>query len=182
MILFPVLILVACQDRNPYAPDKSLNPAEQQDFLMSVIRYLGRAPQGITPAERFYSQYDSFYMEQANAHRLEAYDRKGNRQYFLISRSAPSLTEKRVATGGWVEMDPADKITDYREVFRTWKMVPDTLTRRAGFLFGKMVNGESLEPWETRNSGGVEFIEFPDERTMFDSASRSWILKPDSIR
>ena len=179
-------LLVSCSSKNlGYDPDTQLDAAEQQQLIWSVIRYIGRAPQGVTASERFYSQYDSFYMEQAVGHRLDAYYRTGDRRYFLISRSAPSLTEKRVATGGWLELDKAGQITDYREVFRTWKMVPDTLTRRAGFLFEKMVKGESLHPWETRNSGGVEYIEFPDERTSFDSASRSWVLKPiltDSLK
>ena len=69
------------------------------------------------------------------------------------------------------------KISDYEEVFRTWKMVPDTLAKREMILFDKFVRGESLTPYETKNSGGVEYIEFPDERTYFDKQAKQWKSK-----
>ncbi len=184
-MLMVQLALVSCGEKEPYHPNQWLEPQQQQELMWSVIRYLGRAPQGVTPTERFYSQYDSFYMNQLTSHKLDAYFSAEGKQYFLISRSAPSLKEKRVATGGWLVRSGDGDITAYREVFRTWKMVPDTLSRRAIFLFDKMVKGESLEPWETRNSGGVEYIEFPDERVTFDSATRSWqltIAPSDSLK
>jgi hypothetical protein len=96
---------------------------------------------------------------------------------FLVSRPAPSLVNKRVATGGKLVLE-SDKIAEYEEVFRTWKMVPDTLAKREMFLFDKFVKGESLTPYETRNSNGVEYIEFPDDLNYYDKATRQWKLKP----
>jgi len=99
----------------------------------------------------------------------------GERNYFLISRRAPSLYDRRVATGGYVVFAEDGKGEDYEEVFRTWKMDPDTLVRRGLLLFDKMVDGEDLRPYETRNSGNTDFIEFPDAQTWYDKKSRSWI-------
>lgn len=76
-----------------------------------------------------------------------------------------------------MRFNEADSLTAYEEVFRTWKMVPDTLARRSELLFDKMVKGESLDPYLTKNSGGVEYIEFPDDRTYYDKLSRTWKLK-----
>jgi len=171
-------LVIACTSRSDFDPDRSMDAGEQTNFVQSVIRYAARSPEGITFAERFYAQYDSFYLEQAGRHRLDAYSRVGNRGYFLLSRNAPSLTEKKVGIGGYVIFTEDGKVNTYREVFRTWKMVPDTLARRAELLFSKMVKGESLESFETRFSGGTEYIEFPDERVWFDTTQMIWTLRP----
>ncbi len=145
--------------------------------MWKIIRYVGRAPEGITFEERFYAPYDSVYQEQAKLHKFDAYFIKGNTHYFLVSRRAPSLVDKRVATGGKFMLSDENKITGYEEVFRTWKMVPDTLTKREMILFDDFVKGKSLAPYETKNSNGVEYIEFPDERTYFDKGTMQWKVK-----
>ena len=173
---FIALILVAgsCNTKNDYSVSSHLTPQQQDEIMWKIIRYVGRAPEGLTFEERFYAPYDTFYQEQARIHKFDAYFVKGNTHYFLVSRKAPSLVEKRVATGGRFELHKDGKISDYEEVFRTWKMVPDTLVKREMILFDKFVRGESLTPYETRNSGGVEYIEFPDERTYFDKQAKQW--------
>jgi hypothetical protein len=170
--------LAACsRSTDKYNPDKNLSPQELDANLWSMIRYLSRAPEGLTPPERFYPAYDSHYMEQKKLLRIDAWYKKNDTHYFLVSRIAPSVTEKRVATGGKVVFDDKGGIQEYEEVFRTWKLVPDTLKKRSLFLFDKMVQGENLKPFETKYSNGVEYIEFPDERTYFSKAERSWVVK-----
>ncbi len=142
--------------------------------MWAIIRYIGRLPDGLTFEERFYKSYDSIYQEQAKIHQFDAYFTKGDTHYFLVSRKAPSLADKRVVTGGKFMLGEDHGITGYEEVFRTWKMAPDTLAKREMILFDKFVKGESLEPYESKNSNGTEFIEFPDEHTYFDKATRQW--------
>jgi len=180
MKLISVLFLVtvfsipfSCGEKD-FTPGNQLDNQEQQAFMWSLIRYLGRSPEGVAPESRFQPRYDTFYRDQVSLHRLEAYWEEGDRHYFLISRRAPSLYEKRVATGGYVSFGEGGAMSDYEEVFRTWKMEPDTLTRRGLLLFGKMVEGEDLSIYETRNIGNTDWIEFPDERTWYDNPSRSW--------
>jgi len=172
-----VLIAGACTTKNNYQVSAHLTPQQQDDMMAKIIRYVGRAPEGLTFEERFYKPYDSVYQEQAKLHKFDAYFIKGNVHYFLVSRRAPSLVEKRVATGGKFMLSDDNKITEYEEVFRTWKMVPDTLAKREMILFDDFVKGKSLSPYETRNSNGVEYIEFPDERTYFDKDAMQWKMK-----
>jgi hypothetical protein len=175
--IFIVLILGACNTKNNYQVSKHLTPQQQDEMMWKIIRYIGRAPEGLTFEERFYTPYDSVYQQQARLHKFDAYFIKDNTHYFLVSRRAPSLVDKRVATGGKFTLADDNKIAEYEEVFRTWKMVPDTLAKREMILFDKFVNGESLESYETRNSNGVEYIEFPDERTYFDKTAKQWKTK-----
>jgi hypothetical protein len=175
--VFLAIIASACSTKNDYQVSTHLTPQQQDDMMWKIIRYVGRAPEGISFEERFYKPYDSVYQEQARLHKFDSYSIKGNTHYFLVSRRAPSLVDKRVATGGKFILDDDNKIAEYEEAFRTWKMVPDTLAKREMVLFDKFVKGESLTPYETKNSNGVEYIEFPDERTYFDKASKLWKTK-----
>lgn len=174
--IFLAVVVSACQTKNKYQVSEHLTPQQQDEMMWKIIRYVGRAPEGISFEERFYAPYDSAYQEQARLHKFDAYFIKGNTHYFLVSRRAPSLVDKRVATGGKFEWND-EKITEYEEVFRTWKMVPDTLAKREMILFDQFVRGESLVHYETRNSNDVEYIEFPDERTYFDKATKQWKVK-----
>lgn len=171
--VFIVGVLTACTSKRDYRVSAHLTAQEQVEIMDKIIRYVGRAPEGLTFEERFYTAYDSFYMEQASLHKFDAFFKEGSTCYFLVSRRAPSLVDKRVATGGKFVWEN-NKVTEYEEVFRTWKMVPDTLAKREIILFDKLVAGESLQPYETKYSNGIEYIEFPDERTYFDKASRQW--------
>jgi hypothetical protein len=167
----------ACSIKNNYQVSEHLTPQQQDEMMWKIIRYVGRAPEGISYEERFYKPYDSVYQEQAKIHKFDAFFKKGNTHYFLVSRKAPSLVDKRVATGGRFTLGDDNKITDYEEVFRTWKMVPDTLVKREMILFDAFVKGESLTVYETKNSNGVEYIEFPDDYTYFDKNTRQWKTK-----
>ncbi len=170
-------LVAACSTKNNYQVSGHLTPQQQDDMMGKIIRYMGSAPEGITIDERFYAAYDSIYREQTKAHKFDAYFIKGRTHYFLVSRKAPSLVDKRVATGGKFTVGDDDKIISYEEIFRTWKMVPDTLAKREMILFDLLVKGESLVPYETINSNGVEYIEFPDERTYFDNGAKMWRTK-----
>lgn len=175
--VFLILIAGACGTKNNYQVSAHLTPQQQDEMMWKIIRYIGRAPEGITFEERFYAPYDSVYQEQVKLHKFDAYFITGNTHYFIVSRRAPSLTDKRVATGGKFMLSDDNKITEYEEVFRTWKMVPDTLAKREMILFDDFVKGKSLTPYETKNSHGVEYIEFPDERTYFDKGTMQWRVK-----
>lgn len=177
LIAMITLMAGACSTKNNYQVNSNLTSQEQDEMMWKIIRYIGRAPEGLTFEERFYAPYDSIYREQAALHKFDAYFKKGDTHYFLVSRRAPSLVDKRVATGGRFILNEKNKLTEYEEVFRTWKMVPDTLAKRELVLFDKFVRGESLTAYETKNSNGVEYIEFPDERTYYDKTSRSWKVR-----
>jgi len=175
-----LLTLLACTDNTnqaeKYNPN-NISPRELDANLWAMIRYLGRPPEGLTPAERFYTAYDSHYVAQMKLFVVEAWYSKNDVNYFMVSCKAPSLVDKRVATGGKVIFNDMGGIQEYEEVFRTWKMVPDTLKKRSALLFDRMVNGKSLKAYETKYSNGVEYIEFPDEVVYFEVAERSWNFK-----
>lgn len=171
-----LIILFQCSKEQTYDPDATLTATEKDKILMSIIRYLAKGPENVSRSEIFNSKHDAYYQQKASQCKFEKYYRSGDEHYFLISQPAPSLTEKRHATGGKAIFDSNGSLTEYVEVFRTWKMVPDTLRKRSSVLFDKMVKGESLDPYLTKNSQ-TEYIEFPDDRTTYDKVKRAWEIK-----
>jgi hypothetical protein len=170
------LLLAACQPKE-YQPDEYLSIQEQSELMDKVIRYVSELPKGVSHEDKFNPSHSEHYLEQASRHRLDAFylDSSGN-QFLLISRGAASLTEKRVSIGIKLKYDNADNLSEYEEVFRTWKMKPEVLVQRANYLFDLMVKGESLERYQ-RNKTSEEWIEFPDGNVYYDRVIRQWKTK-----
>lgn len=177
IFLISTLLLFSCRFEKDYQPGSHLAAQQQEELMQSIIRYVARSPEGILPEQRMDGRFDSHYEEQRRLHRLDAYYVDSDVHYFLVSRVAPSLMEKRVAIGGRLERDNSGKITYYEEVFRTWKMEPDSLARRSLFLFDRMVRDEDLTQFYTSKTGNTDYIEFPDDRTFYDTNQRIWRTK-----
>ena len=102
----------------------------------------------------------------------------------MVARIAPSIDAKWVATGGRLRYGKDSSITEYEEVFRTWKLPRKDLEERGKYLFGLMVKGQDLTPYYTATAG-FNYIEFPDENVYFDRAhlvsglygSLKWCMK-----
>lgn len=179
LLLFLVVgvVCLSCSSKKDYSPESWLSAKEQDQNVWKIIRYLAKTPDDVVQGERFQSKYDSLYMVAQSLHRLDAYYIDGDTHYFLISRRAPSVTEKFVATGGKMKFDDKGELTEYEEVFRTWKMKGEDLKKKSSLLFDLMVKGQPLEKYETRFSQPEEYIEFPDEHTYYDKQARAWKMK-----
>lgn len=172
--LLLLVLTFSCVQKKSHQPIDHLSAQEEDKFMGSVIRYISDLPKGANHDTKFSKEHDEHYQEQQSRHRLEGYfPSKENTIYFLISRAAPSLVEKRVAIGGKLKLAPDGTIAEYEEVFRTWKMKPEILKQRAEFLFDQMVKGENLDRYQP-NKTSEEWIEFPDGRVYYDKTSRQW--------
>jgi hypothetical protein len=169
-------VLISCNKKDNYDPDKYLNSLDKDKFVSAVIRYSVKPPEGVNDEMKFDPKYNAYYLDKASRVKLERYYPVKDEIFFLLSQPAPSLTEKRNATGGLAKFSDDGKLIQYEEVFRTWKMIPDTLKVRSYFLFDKMVKGESLEPYLTK-SAGDQYIEFPDDKVFYDVENRRWTVR-----
>lgn len=157
--------------------DKTLTTEEQTEFLNKIIRYAGHLAPNSNHATKFYPDFDSHYMQLATKHKVELFfeDGTSGKQFFLITRPAPSLYERRVAIAGKVKLNNDGVITHYEELFRTWKLSPNELKTKSELLFRKAISGEDLSMYYPENSGDEEYIEFPNQFTSFDTEKRQWI-------
>ncbi|MCL6259167.1 hypothetical protein M3O96_08715 [Aquiflexum sp. TKW24L] len=180
LLLGSLAILSSCNQKDPYHPDRNLSKSEQQQILLTTVRYLGHLPKNATHATKFDSSFDEYYSKLALDFSLEGYFEKDGYEYFLASRIAPSLIVKKVATGVKMQRDADGNITYYEEVFRTWKFEIPEMQEKGLMLFDKMVNGEDLSPYFPQNSGKEEYIEFPDAKVSYDVQNRIWKVNGNS--
>ncbi len=172
LTFFAAIALWACH----HSP-KGQRPdtATAQRFLEQIIRYTAHLPKKATHETKFDTAYDSFYAQEIKKYRVDLfYQEPEGYTYLLVSRPAPSLDVKRVATGIKMRIKE-DSVAYYEEVFRTWKMTEPILAKKAGMLFEKMVRGQDLSPYYPQHSGEEEYIEFPDAHTRFDVEKRRWV-------
>jgi hypothetical protein len=180
VFLGSLVMISSCNQKDPYHPDTNLSTSEQQQILLSTVRYLGHLPSRATHANKFDPAFDEYYSKLALDFTLEGYFENEGYEYFLASRIAPSLTVKKVATGVKMQRDPDGNITYYEEVFRTWKFEIPEMQEKGLMLFDKMVKGEDLSPYYPQNSGKEEYIEFPDAKVFYDVKNRIWKVNGQS--
>ena len=169
-----LIFLFSCESKPKYSPDKLLTEKEQHQILYTTIRYLGHLPKKGTNENKFETQFDEYYSKLVLDFDLEAYDKRGEYEYFLVSRIAPSLKVKKVAVGVKMKRNESGELTYYEEVFRTWKFEIPEMLEKGMMLFDKMVKGEDLSPYYIKNTAPEEFIEFPDDKVFFDIEERRW--------
>jgi hypothetical protein len=164
-----------------YAASAYLSPSEQRSFLYGISRYLAPLPENANHDNKFDPVYDAYYLRAADRHRLWYYYRGADDMaYFMVTRVAPSIREKYIATGGKLKRSSNGAIHWYEELFRTWKMPIEELLATTEPVFRDMVAGRDLSPYYPENSGDRYIIEFPNRDVYYDPASRRWISKREA--
>lgn len=161
-------------------PDDFLTKTEQSNFKYSIVRYYDDIAPKATHETKFDTVFNSYYKKKSEASDLLFYhfDTENKTAYFAITKIAPSLKLKKVATLGAVSYNEDGSIKTYEEKYRTWKMLVPELKEKTTMLFEKYINGEDLSPFYTKNSNGQFIIEFPDDVTKYDLNQRKWITVP----
>jgi hypothetical protein len=173
-----VFMVMDCSKSSVYEARFQLTPSEQEEILYTTIRYLGHLPKKGSHENKFEERFDHYYAQLAKDYILEAYHKEPEGyEYFLVSRIAPSLKVKKVATGVKMKRNDLGELEYYEEVFRTWRMEEAELKEKSLMLFSKMVHGADLDPYYSQNSGKEEYIEFPDGFVVYDVGERKWVLQ-----
>jgi len=168
----------ACQSNTQYQPDTYMSSAEQDSLLWKIIRYAAKPPKRVSHENKFLARYDAYYQEQMKIFRLEKlyFDEQQQGYYFLVSRIAPSLKVKRVATGGFFKLQADGSFEVYEEIFRTFKMEEPELEKKSMVLFKEMLKKGNADAYRADRIE-EEYVEFPDATNYYDKPSRRWLQK-----
>jgi hypothetical protein len=183
IILFVIFLgfISACRNESSLKPAvQEYSKIEIDSIKYSLIRYLGKLAGKANHGTKFNAEFDEYYKSLANGHDLVYFikNQKDDHYYFLFTRIAPSLYEKKVAIGGKLKVENGE-LTYYEEAFRTWKMLVPELEQKMNVIFQDYLEGKDLTQYYTKNSKNVEYIEFPDDQNYFDSEKRIWVSSID---
>lgn len=171
---FLLILCVTQCAKDRFQPDQYLDAKAQSRLIRETVYYATKLPPNSNHFTKFGKEFDWYYDLAADETNLEKYytapDGTG---YFLMTRVARSINPMREGIGGKVRYDTMGKMVEYEEVFRTWKMPEDSLLVRGAFLFNRMVKGQDLSLYYSKFQGD-RYIEFPDDRFVFDKQSRRW--------
>ena len=172
-MMLAVLSMTACKT-DQYKPEQYITKDQEQKIIYSVMRYSAKLAPRANHDTKFDAQFDPYYQAVATDYDIRAYYiGPDSTHYILFTRAARSITPMRESIGCKIKYAPDGSLTEYEEVFRTWKMPEETMNERFPILFEKMKAGESLEPYYPKNTGD-QYIEFPDGRFYFDKEKRRW--------
>jgi hypothetical protein len=175
-IISSLVVLVSCNQKDRFQPDRYFSTEEQATLINQCVRYAAKLPPASTHLTKFSSDFDAYYSKAQKLYDLRKcypIENSSGSYYFLMTREARSIWPAREAIGGTFTIDEKNKLTDYTEVFRTWKMAEDSLNSRAFELFDLMVKGTDLTPYRSKYKGD-RYIEFPDDRFHFDVKEKIW--------
>jgi hypothetical protein len=163
-----------------YMPAKYMDSQQQAAFVYSISRYAAPRPPRASEQNKFEARFDTAYKRLASAIRIEALHYGSDSSiFFMISRIAPSIKVKRVATIGRLKYENGGNSFEiYEEVARTWKLEEPDFSIKSFFLFDKIVKGEDVSAYYTKNTGDQNlYIEFPDDKVTYDRVARSWTIE-----
>jgi len=177
------IALVACNQQERYNPDLYFSKEAQTSLIKQSIRYSAKLPPGATHDNKFNTEFDGYYEKAIQECDFrECYPAGDQSYFFLMTRKARSIWPAREAIGGKISVDADNKLSNYEEIFRTWKMTADSLNDRAFELFDVMVKQEDLTPYQSKYKGD-RYIEFPDDHYYFNVEKKIWSDRfMDSIR
>ena len=173
VLLFTLFLVQGCKNI-AHSPDHYFSKEQQVAIIKQSVRYSTQLAPGASHETKFNSEFDEYYDIATTEYDIRAcFPEQDNGYYFLMTRKARSIWPAREAIGGKLKVDKDNKLLDYEEVFRTWKMTEDTLNTRAFELFDLMVKGKDLTLFKTKYKGD-RYIEFPDDRFSFDKGTKRW--------
>jgi hypothetical protein len=177
-ILVLVMVLCACE-RDRYSPANELSNNDQARLIRQMVYYSTKLPPDATDLDKFDAKYNWYYDRAAAECSLLKFFATPDEgyYYFLMARSARSITPMHEGIAGKVKLTAGGDLADYEEVFRIWKMHADTLAVRGAMLFDRMVRGKDLSLFYPKFQGD-KFIELPTDGYYFDKLTKRWKSKP----
>ena len=163
-------------------PSDYFTNEQSNELLMKLIPYSAKLSKGYDFTRRFDTALDSFYVQEIKKYKLERYfiSEKDSTHYFLISREAPSLFEKRIAIAGKYKQSDKGAIINYEEAFWTFKMKLPELEEKGKILFHEYISGNDLSKYLPGKSN-EEWIEFPDNYSYYNKTEQRWIFSAEGF-
>lgn len=150
---------------------------DQQTLLMGqIVTYMDRLAPGATPSTRFLPQFAAFYQGRTSLFQWDAYEAVSDTSgYYLILRPVGNDPKSRRAVGGYLSFDPETmKIKNFNEAFNSPRLTPEEARSRGRFVWRELSKNRSIDPLVQMR----HYIEWPDERLMYDIRTHQWVARP----
>lgn len=102
------------------------------------------------------------------------YQSENGLHYFYLIRPARSVQSNIRGVGGVFKLDDQNNIIMFKEIFNTPPADLNQLRERGYRLFREMIKKGNVDDYLHH----PDFIEWPDERTYYDTLKHEWLAVP----
>lgn len=150
---------------------------QSEDILAQVISYVYSRPKEVSSENRFNPEFRSFYKKELrNFEILHFFQNKEDGfYYYYLLRPARNIHENKRGVAGKFQLDSSSTIINFEEVLVT-KMIEEQKVIDFGMLIFEEFSEKKGEIKMTPLR--EDLIEFPDERTYYNTDSYEWLYKP----
>ena len=176
LLTLALLVCISCdqhKSEEKYKVKNYFTDTQRDSLLVTLVPYFADMLVGMEYKDRFDStSREKFKKILFNWSFERYYIDKDSNCYFIISELAPSAkVDDKIAIGGRYKLTSDGKIVQYEELFNTYKMPPEKLSKTSDLLMDEMVskNGDV-----SKYIGDGETIEFPDAHVCYDKEKLKW--------
>jgi hypothetical protein len=151
----------------------NFNDEFRDSLLTEIITYIYKAPKGVMQKDRFDpAHWNYFYEERINFTMLDYFIDESGKHYFLLLRPVKSPKKEKRAVGGSFLLDDTKQIKAFVEIFNTPKLIEEEAVVKGMEVFKQIKSNYGALGNYYLNK---EFVEFPDERCIYDTSKYEWI-------
>ncbi|MEZ4805755.1 MAG: hypothetical protein R2852_09800 [Bacteroidia bacterium] len=180
-----ILTVVSCQNKSQEI-GLSKYSVNFNGVLDTILPHFAKLHDSIPESAKFaarYSEYMQVHKEERQYEWMNYSEQNDGYSYFLISRSEPSIRkDKFSAICGRFKRQDNGKIdsASYEELFWTWKMKKEELSKKANHLFKTVISQGNVNEFTPEHSDG-EWVEFPGNGVVYDKAQQKWVASPNKL-
>jgi hypothetical protein len=181
-----ILTVVSCQN-NSQKIGLSKYSINFDGVLDTILPHFAKLHDSMPESAKFskrYSEYMQVHKSERHYEWMNYSEQKDGYSYFLISRNEPSIRkDKYSAICGRFKRQNNGSIdsASYEELFWTWKMKKDDLTKKSELLFKTVIDVGNVAAYTPGNSDG-EWVEFPGNGVVYDKERQKWIAPSNSLK
>jgi len=174
-LVFVLGLIFSCDKKDKHSVDRYFSPAERDTLLVDMITYIYIRPPYSSSETRFNKEFRKYYVQNLNKFRFEKYYQTDDgTHYFYLIRPARSVKSNIRGVGGVFKLDDQNRIVMFKEIFNTPPADLKELRDRGDRLFNELIRTGNVDGYMHH----PDFIEWPDERTYYDTLKHEWLAVP----
>lgn len=181
--LLPVMTIPAACDlpsRNPYSIQKFYSAAEQDSLMTRIMVYIYNVPAGVGKPNKHDRAYRGIYARKLPEFEWVYYhiDPADSTHYFFLIRPVRNPAGNKRGVGGSFKLGGDLALLEFREIFNTPMLPPDTIRARGKYLWDDLLHYKHTDRYFLNK----DYIEFPNENCAYDFVLKEWRYDTDSLR
>ncbi len=171
-VVIGIITMFSSCKQDKYDIKHYYSESEQDTLMTNIITYIYKTPRGVRKENKHSPEYRYLYVAEVPNFKFVHYyiNPEDSIHYFYLIRPARNTQGHKRGVAGKYKTDSNLNLTDFQEIFNT-PMLPETdIIEKGKYLWTDLMYYDNVERYLLNK----DFIEFPDERTRYDTITKEW--------